>query len=98
MSALHGSSAASSSSSTVSEVRECPYGERVWQQHEKKACQQPHKGKFVTDYAGTATFTFDNKHSWRHAEKLAFTIKYEEGKPGVSKEAAVFHALVPDTP
>ena len=44
--------ASAASSSVVSEVRECPYGERVWQQHEKFACQQPHKGKFVTDYAG----------------------------------------------
>ena len=85
-------------SSAVTEVRECPYGERVWQQHEKFVCQQPHKGKFVTDYAGTATFTFDNKHSWRHTEKMAFTVKYEEGKQGVSKEAAVFKPLVPDTP
>ena len=90
--------ASSSATSTVSEVRECPYGERVWQQHDKFVCQQPHKGKFVTDYAGTATFTFDNKHSWRHAEKLAYTIKYEEGAAGVSKEAAVFSAQTPDTP
>ena len=90
------SSSSSSASSAVTELRECPYGERVWQAHEKFVCQQPHKGKFVTDYAGTATFTFDNKHSWRHTERLAFTVKYEEGKPGVSKEAAVFNALTPD--
>ena len=90
--------ASAASGSTVSEVRECPYGERVWQSHEKLPCQQPHKGKFVTDFAGQAVFSFDNKHSWRHSEKMAFTIRYEEGKPGINKEAAQFTAVVPDSP
>ena len=67
-------------------VRECPYGELVWQEHSRFAHQQPHKMKFVTDYAGTAVLTFDNRHSWRHAETFKYKVQYTEGKEGVRKE------------
>ena len=80
------SSAVDVAQSSSGAVRECPYGETVWQEHHRFVPQQPHKMTFVSDYAGTATLTFDNRHSWRHAETFRFKVNYTEGKEGVKKE------------
>ena len=83
--AASASSSASSASSAPS-VRECPYGETVWQEHARFPPQQPHKLSFVTDYPGVAVLTFDNRHSWRHAEPFKYKVQYTQGKEGVRKE------------
>jgi hypothetical protein len=44
------------------------------------------QGRFVTDYPGVAVFTFDNRHSWRHALSFRFKVKYTAGPEGVKKE------------
>ena len=84
------SSAAAASSASApspsSSMRECPYAEAVWQEHARFVPQQPHKMRFVTDYAGVAVLTFDNRHSWRHAETFRFKVTLTEGKEGVRKE------------
>ena len=79
-------SPSSSASSSSTGVRECPYGETTWQEHHRFPPQVPNKMTFVSDYAGTAVLTFDNKHSWRHAETFRFKISVTEGKEGVKKE------------
>lgn len=59
---------------------------KYWHPHSKYSGKQAVKGSFVTDYSGTVTFSWDNRHSYWHTESIREMIKYTTGVEGVKLE------------